>query len=53
MDPDRKYRLGSRSSPLALAQTHEVKKLLMERHPELTEDRFEIVPLSNTIGDMD
>ena len=26
---------------------------MMEKHPDLTEDRFEIVPLSNASGDMD
>ena len=47
MKRSRTVRVGSRSSPLALAQTEEVLSLLRERHPDVT---FEVVHLS-TRGD--
>lgn len=43
------FRIGTRGSPLALAQAHETRARLMAAHG-LTEDRFEIVILS-TKGD--
>ena len=39
---DRQIRIGTRSSPLALAQAYETRSRLMEAH-NLSEDRFEIV----------
>lgn len=39
---DRTIRIGTRSSPLALAQAYETRSRLMEIH-NLSEDRFEIV----------
>jgi len=39
---DRPIRIGTRSSPLALAQAHETRSLLMQTH-NLPQDRFEIV----------
>ena len=47
MNLARTVRVGSRSSPLALAQTEEVLSLLRARHPDVT---FEVVHLS-TRGD--
>ena len=43
------YRIGTRGSPLALAQAHETRDLLMKAHG-LSEEDFEIVVLS-TQGD--
>ena len=43
-------RLGTRGSPLALAQAHETQRLLTEAHPELAE-AIEIVTIQTT-GDM-
>jgi hydroxymethylbilane synthase len=43
------FRIGTRGSPLALAQAHETRDRLMRVH-SLSEDRFEIVVLS-TRGD--
>lgn len=43
-------RLGTRGSPLALAQAHETQRLLTEAHPELAE-AIEIVAIQTT-GDM-
>lgn len=45
--PDRPLRLGTRSSPLALAQTHEVRARLMAAHG-LPEAAFEIVAIRTT-----
>ncbi len=39
---DRPIRIGTRSSPLALAQAYETRSLLMQAHG-LEEDRFEII----------
>ncbi len=39
---DRPIRIGTRSSPLALAQAHETRSLLMQAHG-LAQDRFEII----------
>lgn len=47
MNATRRVVVGSRSSPLALAQTEEVISRLSAKHPEV---KFEIVPLS-TRGD--
>ena len=43
-------RIGTRGSPLALAQAHEVKRNLLAAHPEYSEGDIEIVVLS-TKGD--
>ncbi len=40
--PDRPLRLGTRRSPLAMAQAHETRDLLQAAHPDLT---IEIVPV--------
>lgn len=40
-------KLGTRGSPLALAQAHEVRQLLVEKHPEL-KDKIEIVEIKTT-----
>ncbi len=46
---DNPLKIGTRASPLALAQAYEVRNLLMRAH-NLPEDAFEIVPQS-TLGD--
>lgn len=46
---EKTIRIGTRGSPLALAQAHEVRSLLMAAH-KLPEDRFEIVVIK-TSGD--
>lgn len=43
-------RIGTRGSPLALVQTHEVIRTLEQHHPEL-KDRIQIVPIQTT-GDV-
>ena len=45
--PDRPLRLGTRGSPLALAQAREVRARLMAAHG-LPEAAFEIVPIKTT-----
>jgi hydroxymethylbilane synthase len=45
----RTFRIGTRESPLALAQTHEVISALENHHPSL-KGRFEIIPMK-TMGD--
>ena len=45
-----KIRIGTRGSPLALAQAHEVRNRLIGAHEHLSEDDIEIVPIS-TEGD--
>ena len=49
ISPDRPLKIGTRGSPLALAQAHETRRRLMAAHG-LTEDAFEIVVIS-TMGD--
>lgn len=46
-DPDRPLRIGTRGSPLALAQAHETKVRLMAAHG-LPEAAFRIVPIKTT-----
>jgi hydroxymethylbilane synthase len=41
--PDRTLRIGTRSSPMALAQTEQVQALLGKHHPEL---KTEVVPVT-------
>ena len=48
-DPNRPLRIGTRGSPLALAQAHETRRRLMAAHG-LPEDAFEVVVIS-TAGD--
>ena len=48
-DPKRPLRIGTRGSPLALAQAHETRRRLMAAHG-LAEDAFEVVVIS-TAGD--
>lgn len=45
-----KIKIGTRSSPLALAQAEEVKALLLAAHKDLCEDDVQLVPMS-TKGD--
>ena len=45
--PDRPLRIGSRGSPLALAQAHETRARLMAAH-DLPEAAFSIVPIRTT-----
>jgi hydroxymethylbilane synthase len=45
-----KLRIGTRASPLALAQAHQVRDALIRAHAHLSEDTVEIVTLS-TKGD--
>jgi len=47
--PDRPLRIGTRGSPLALAQAHEVRHRLMAAH-DLPDEAFEVVVIS-TEGD--
>lgn len=47
MEPMKALRIGTRGSPLALAQTHEVIGELKRHHPSL-KDRIEIVPIKTT-----
>lgn len=44
------FRIGTRGSPLALAQTHEVMEALVHHHPHLKE-RIQVVPIKTT-GDV-
>ena len=46
-DPNRPLRIGTRGSPLALAQAHETRRRLMAAHA-LPEDAFEIAVISTT-----
>ena len=48
-DPNRPLRIGTRGSPLALAQAHETLRRLMAAH-DLPEEAFEVVVIS-TAGD--
>lgn len=45
--PDRPMKLGTRGSPLALAQAHETRQRLCEAH-DLPEEAFEIVVIKTT-----
>ncbi|MBE1236721.1 hydroxymethylbilane synthase [Phaeovibrio sulfidiphilus] len=46
-----KITIGTRGSPLALAQTHQVRDLLMEAHPELAEPGAIAIEVIKTTGD--
>ena len=46
-DPDRPLRIGTRGSPLALAQAHETRARLMAAHG-LPEDAFAIIVIRTT-----
>lgn len=46
-NPDRPLRIGTRGSPLALAQAHETRRRLMEAH-NLPESAFEIAVIKTT-----
>ncbi|MEN3974883.1 hydroxymethylbilane synthase [Emcibacter sp. SYSU 3D8] len=46
----RTIRIGTRGSPLALAQAHETRNRLLAAHPQLRDDQIEIVAIS-TKGD--
>lgn len=46
-DPSRPLKIGTRGSPLALAQAHETRRRLIEAH-ELPEAAFEIVVIKTT-----
>ncbi len=48
MNPQPKLRIGTRGSPLALAQAEEVKSRLLAAHPSLDEDAVEIVVIATT-----
>jgi len=49
MTTNKKYRIGTRGSPLALAQAYETRDRLLKAHPEkLTEDDLEIVVIKTT-----
>ncbi|HIP76920.1 MAG TPA: hydroxymethylbilane synthase [Kiloniellaceae bacterium] len=45
------FRLGTRGSPLALAQAHEVRRRLGEAHPELAADGAVEIVVIKTTGD--
>ena len=45
--PDRPFRIGTRGSPLALAQAHETRARLMAAH-DLPEDAFAVVVIKTT-----
>jgi len=52
MATQQSLRIGTRGSPLALYQAHEVQRLLAQAHPEFAvEDAIEIVEI-NTTGDI-
>ncbi|ESQ40770.1 hypothetical protein EUTSA_v10013814mg [Eutrema salsugineum] len=44
-------RIGTRGSPLALAQAYETRKKLQSKHPELTEDGAIHIEIIKTTGD--
>uniref|UniRef100_A0A7S1XDJ2 Porphobilinogen deaminase, chloroplastic n=1 Tax=Compsopogon caeruleus TaxID=31354 RepID=A0A7S1XDJ2_9RHOD len=44
--------IGTRGSPLALAQAHETKRRLIEAHPELANEGAIEISVINTSGDM-
>ncbi|MBV1889308.1 MAG: hydroxymethylbilane synthase [Proteobacteria bacterium] len=49
MTTQKKYRIGTRGSPLALAQANETRDRLIEAHPDQgLEDRLEIVVIKTT-----
>ena len=48
MNPQPKLRIGTRGSPLALAQAEEVKSRLLAAHPALAEDAVTIVVIATT-----
>jgi len=48
MNPQPKLRIGTRGSPLALAQAEEVKSRLLAAQPSLDEDAVEIVVIATT-----
>ena len=45
-------RIGTRGSPLALAQAYLTRELLMEKYPELTEEGAIEICVMKTQGDM-
>ncbi|MBV6631508.1 MAG: hydroxymethylbilane synthase [Alphaproteobacteria bacterium] len=45
---DGPIRLASRASPLALAQTYEVRDRLLAAHPALTKEQFEVLAITTT-----
>ena len=48
MNPQPKLRIGTRGSPLALAQAEEVKSRLVAAHPALADDAVTIVVIATT-----
>jgi hydroxymethylbilane synthase len=48
MNPQAKLRIGTRGSPLALAQAEEVKTRLLTAHPDLTADDVAIAVIATT-----
>ncbi|MCG8494337.1 MAG: hydroxymethylbilane synthase [Sneathiellales bacterium] len=49
MTTDKKFKIGTRGSPLALAQAYETRDRLLEAHPDrLKEDSLEIVIIKTT-----
>lgn len=46
-----KLRIGTRGSPLALAQAHEVRDKLAKAHPELAEEGAIAITVITTTGD--
>ncbi|MBL4907171.1 MAG: hydroxymethylbilane synthase [Sneathiella sp.] len=49
MTSHKKYRIGTRGSPLALAQAHETRERLLKAHAnQLTEENLEIVVIKTT-----
>ena len=48
MNPQPKLRIGTRGSPLALAQAEEVKSRLLAAHPALADDAVTIVVIATT-----
>ncbi|CCG09121.1 hydroxymethylbilane synthase [Pararhodospirillum photometricum] len=51
MNPKPKLTIGTRGSPLALAQTHQVRDLLAAAHPELSEPGAIAIEVIKTTGD--
>lgn len=48
--PPGQFVIGTRESPLAMAQAHEVRGLLLKHHPSLTPDDITLLPMT-TRGD--
>lgn len=49
MTTHKKYRIGTRGSPLALAQAYETRNRLIEAHPDKgLEDRLEVIAIKTT-----